>query len=384
MEKKFKTSTGKDLTLPLRMLTKRELKKIGWEYVPNSIFFNVSKKDGTIPKVDKKVRENMAVIDYPDFSKQPFDENLLQLSIKKQIKSKSDFIILPKFMDETDYDVRRKIAIAGDIKLLGKTDKQIILEISYKCQIQNEELKSVHYNFDILAINYGVYWGQYPTFEKISQRISWMKNLAGKIVFVVGVPLRFVGEDQKDSRLMPCWNLVADGWVKNWRRGSRGDEIKMTDINDLKSKTYQQFLESGYSPQQIIEPCKRTLYEMFQDDMEEARTQYEMDVLDAILSDLRNLTPQTVEGYLYDRFYSKYHAAIIAPYREKVITKHFRENPLFSNLTPEEKELLENAIRVKYTPSATFGLITDLITIINRDQNTPFAELMQVALGFER
>lgn len=384
MQEQIKTPTGKIISLPIRMVTKRELKTLGYDYIENGIFFNISKKDGKFPKVRRKVRENMNVIDYPDFSKQPFDEKLLTDTVAKQIKSKSDFIFMPKFKDETDYDVRRKIELAGNLKLISQMSKDIILEISYKCGIPNDELKQLSSNFDYLAIHYGVYWGQYPAFEKISRRIYWFKRATGKRVFVIGVPFKFAGEDKKDSRLMPCFSLISDFWVKNWRQARGSEEIKMTDLVDLKSKTYEQFLESGYSPNQKIEPTKRTVYEMFQKDSDEARIEYEGYVLDNILSDLNNLNPETIENYLYERFYNKYHAVIIAPYREKVIISHFIKREIFDGYSEDVKNLLGGALRRQYSPSVIFKVINTWVELVKEDPNTPFSELIQVALNFNK
>ena len=250
--------------------------------------------------------------------------------------------------------------------------------------MSNEDLAKMHNNFDFLAIHYGVYWGQYPAFEKISRRLAWIKNLTGKIVLSIGVPTKFAGQDKGDSRLMPIFGLISDGWVKNWRPARGSKSIRLTDMKDLRSKTYQQFLESGYLPNQLLEPTKKTVYEMFQEDSKDSRKEYEGYVLDSVMSDLRNITPETVESYVYNRFYNKYHSMIIGSYREKVIVLHFRESPVFESYTHEERNLLEVALRKNYSPAILMRVINTWKEIISRDQNTPVNELAAIAMNFSK
>ena len=387
MKKTIKINNGKILKLPTRMYTKRDLEDMGVDYVESAIFFNRSRPDGAFIEIPKLVRRNMIVINYQDCSSKEFSEEILDKIIDKQIELNSDWIILPYFRNENDFDVKTKIDKCGDIKLRKDLNKEVLLEMSYKSDIPPKELSDLSYNFDYLSIFYGVSFGHYPSFAKLVKRAVTFKALTAKRVICNAVPLKFEGEHNKDVRFMPCFGLVGDAWIKNWRRsGGNNDIIKVTDPRDLRSKDYTGWLESDYKQASIITLINRTVSDLFRKENVSLRENFDKILADGIFRELPNLTPLNYEDYIYDKFYPQYCVPLIFAYREKIILELFKENPIFRRFDRKELGLLEGAIRKKYNPFILFSLITRLQNKIEKEEQITIQELIIEAnnFGFEK
>ena len=153
MEQKINLPTKKEIILPARMFSEKDLSEMEIDFVKGKIFFNKADKNNSFKKITAKVKENMAVLNYRDFSQTKFSEKLLLENIKEQVESdECDFIILPHFKNENDFDVKTKIQIAGKIKNNSNVTKPVILEISHKCDIVHRELARLSNKFDFLSI----------------------------------------------------------------------------------------------------------------------------------------------------------------------------------------------------------------------------------------
>jgi hypothetical protein len=211
------------------------------------------------------------------------------------------------------------------------------------------------------------------------KRMVLFKAFTGKAIFCTATPLKFEGEDISDCRLMPCFSIVADGWVKNWRQARSNDKIKVVDSKDLKSKTYEQWLESGYQPHQILDSVQRTVQELFRDDKngKSAREEYEKFLFDEVLREVQTLEPDTVENYVNDKFAQKYFSLLMNAYREKLIIHKLRKNDSFQIYSNEERRIIEVAIRKKLHPSSISQSIDNIQKMIETEQNVPVTELVQ-------
>lgn len=377
MRQKIRLQSGKEIEFPARIFTKKELDEMGVDFVEGKIFFNKAKPREDFQDISKNIKENMAVINYTDCSNINFSEEILKDSLSKQIKSDSDFIILPYFRNESDYDVKTKIEYAERIKLKSVTTKEIILELSYKSGIPPKELNDLSHNFDYLAVFYGVSYGHYPSFEKVIKRVVSFKAMTGKKVLCIAVPLKFSGENNQDCRFMPSFNLVSDMWLKNWRKSGGNNKIKVIDPEDLKSKDYTGWLESGYFPNTNLTLVNRTVYDLFRKDNQRIRNEFEQYILDGVLNEVNNLEPGTVEDYIYQRFYSKYSVLLIIAYRERVIVKLFKDNKIFNKYDESERLLLERKIRKYYNPLKVERLLLSLTELATREEKVPIAQLVK-------
>lgn len=382
MKTKINLLNGKEIHLPARMFTDKDLSEMEIDSVKGKIFFNKSDKDNPFKKVTAKVKEDMAVLNYRDFSQTKFNEKLLLENVKEQIQSEEcDFVVLPYFKDENDFDVKAKIELAKRIKT--NTNKTIILEISHKCDIAHRELARLGHNFDILSIFYGVYYGRYSTLTRISERTIIFKARTGKEVFCIGAPTKFEGEDVKDCRLMPCFSLVCDAWVRNWKPARSSKEIKLTDKEDLKSKNYGTWIEE-HGPNKIIEPIKQlTVKELFNPKNERARKEYEKMLYDEVVLEIESLEPSTIEKYVTKKFPNKYFLRVVYSYSEKVIQELFIKNDIFQDYSRPERMLLEQKIREnQHSPLLLEGSIKALIQKIRAEKNPPISQLIQTVDEF--
>lgn len=382
MKTKINLSGGKEIHLPARMFTEKDLSEMEIDSVKGKIFFNKIDKNNPFKKVTAKVKENMAILNYRDFSQTKFSEKLLLENVKEQIQSNEcNFIVLPYFKDENDFDVKTKIELAKRIKT--GSDKMVILEISHKCDIAHRELARLSNNFDILSIFYGVYYGRYSTLTRISERTIAFKARTGKEVFCIGAPKKFEGEDVKDCRLMPCFSLICDAWVRNWKPARGSKEIKLTDKEDLKSKNYEAWIEE-YGLNKIVEPIKQlTVKELFNPKNEKARKEYEKMLYDEVVLEIENLEPQTIEKYVTKKFPNKYFLRIVYSYGEKIIQELFKRNDIFQDYSLPERLLLERKIREnQHSPLILEGSIKALIQKIRTEKNPPLAQLIQTVDNF--
>lgn len=382
MRKKIKLNNGKVLQLPARMYTQKDLDDMDIDYVENAIFFNRSKPDESFPEISELLKRNMIILNYPDCSKIRFSEEKLKKLIDKQIELNSDWIILPYFKNENDFDVKTKIELCGDLKIKKDFNKEVILELSYKSDISPKELFDLSYNFDYLSIFYGVSFGGYPAFSRFVRRAISFKAMAGKRVICNAVPLKFVGEHNKDCRFMPCFGIVGDVWIKNWRKGGGNKTIKVIDLQDLKSKDYTGWLETGYRQEIRLTLVNRTVSDLFRKDNGRLREEFERHVSDGVLNELSNLTPLNFEDYIYGKFYSQYCVPLIFAYREKIILELFKENPVFKRFDRNSLDLLEGAIRKKYNPFILYSVIMRLQEKIKREERITIQELITEANNF--
>jgi len=384
MKEMIKTFNEKQVEIPARMFTKKDLEKMELDFISNKIFFNKAKPYKDFPEVSDGIIENMGIMNYTDCSNIPFSLEVLKDSVNKQINSESDFVIFPYFRNESDFDVKTKIDFAEKLKLKNMTEKEFILEVSYKSTISMKELSDLSHNFDYLSIFYGVPYGHFPSFAKLIKKVVLFKALANKKVLCMAVPLKFSGEDNKDCRLMPCFNFVADIWIRNWRKAGGNDKIKVVDQEDLKSKDYEEWLESGHRPDQQLQIINnRTVYDLFRKDSQEIREEYRKLVYDVVFNEMDNITPVTFEDYIYQKFYSQYCVPLIFCYKEKIIAKLFRANPIFKIYNKSELELLEGVIRRKYSPLIVQKLIMFLEGLIQKDKNIPITKLIKNVDNFQ-
>lgn len=380
MSERFKLPSGKEVKRSVRMLTQKDLDEMGLTHESYGIFFNRTKSNKKFPKVSQKIKKNMAIMNYHDFSQVPFSDKELKKSIMMQIKSTSgDFIVLSRFKGETQYDTRRKIELAGNIKLKLEVKKEIVVEIPHDSTITAKDLAELSHNFDSLSIFYNTHWGGYPSLVNISETIRVFKQLTSKKIYCVSIPMKFPGEGRGDSRFMPIFGLICDAWVKCWRKGMSSKIIKVVDKKDLRSKSREDWLVSGYSLNQVLDEIQRTVYVLFQDDKEgkKAREEYGREVYNGVLSEINEIEPSTIENYVNARFVKKYFTLIIGPYREKVIISHFRNNDVFRRLyVAEEMNLIERALRVHFSPSIIDKAISESLNLIEKDPTTTFEEVI--------
>src|SRR3990167_139252 len=275
MKKIIQTNRGEKLHSHLRMYTKKDLEEMGVDYVEGAIYFNRVRYDKSFPEISELVRKKMIIINYPDCSNTDFSEEKLNNVVDKQVEADSDLIIFPYFRKENDFDVKTKIDLCEEKKRDEKFNKEIILEMSYKSELPAQELSDLSHNFDYLSVFYGAPFGGYPSFSKVVRRVITFMAFTGKRAFTIAVPFKFSGEHNKDSRFMPCFSLVGYGWVKNWKAGGGSDIIKVVDPQDLKSKDYTGWLESGYKPDTILNLTNRTVADLFKKDSLGLRSAFE-------------------------------------------------------------------------------------------------------------
>ena len=365
MKQQIQINSGKTITLPSRMFKPKDLKEMGVDFVEQKVLFNLYQEKDNFNDVDTVVAENMAIAHYRDFSLVIFSMEKLLRYVDEQLKIASDFIVLPYFKDETEYDIREKIRLAEALK--QRTDKEIILEISYKSEIKTEELAELSVNFDFLAIYYGTYYGGYPSLEKLAVKVVEFKHFTGKKVFCTGVPLKFSGATRKEVRFMPCFDLLCDGWVKYWRRARGSKEMKVTDPKDFRCKTYVEWLETGHSSGEKLLPINRTVYELFNRVEESVAEHFQREIEDEILTEVHHLDPKSVDNYVFKKFHPQYVGLILTAYRTKLILTLFRENKAFERFSDEEKKLLEGKVREQYSTAQISDEIVLLAELAQRD-----------------
>lgn len=376
MREQITITANKTIEIPARIYLKSTLEKMQVGYVNNKLFLNKAKFNEDFEPVSNDIKNNMGIINYPDCSAEIFSEKKLGTAVKKQLEAEGEFIILPYFKGESDHDTRIKIELAEKLKL--STEKMIILEISYKSTMHHDELANSASNFDFLSIFYGTSYGHYPSFEKVVERIYNFKARTGKKVFCFAVPLKFAGAVIEDVRFMPCFDIISDGWIKNWRRGGGAETIKVIDPKDFKSKTYEGWLASGYQPNSLLAQINRTVFELFRKDAKEIREEYEAYITDEILMEIHNITPANVLDYVGNKFHSKYFHLIILPYREKVIISQLRRANELERYSPDQRFMIERKIREFMSPLEIERAIVRIKAIINSElEIVPVQRIME-------
>lgn len=347
MKKEIRTNSGKIVELPSRMFRQNDLDEMNIDCVNKKIFLNKIYYGEKLPLLDSQIKNNMVIIDYIDCSKINFSEEALQEIVKKQLNSEGDFIFLPHFKNETEFDVHKKLKTSEVLR--SYTHKEIILEISYKSPISLDELKDKIDAFDHLAIFYGVHFGRFPSFYLLCQKIYNFKVQTGKKVFCTGVPFLFSGDQyNKGSYLLPIWGLICDGWIKHWGIGGPQKEIRLVDSKDYKKKNYMGWLEKGHTPNEIVPQVNATVYSIFRKDSkeaEEARKIYTMQLLDESLIEVDNITPFEIENYILLRAPPQYQYLIMQLYKEKLIQYEIKESNWIKPFVQEDKRLIEQMFR---------------------------------------
>jgi hypothetical protein len=357
MKSNIEIKSGKKIILPSRMFRDNDLEDMQIDSVDNQIFFNKAIY-GTDFVVVGAEKDNMGIINYPDCSHITFSEKKLVEVVEKQINhQKGDFVVLPCFKEETEYDVSKKLSIAKLLKKSGKVDnKDIVLEISHKIDdVTMDRVISESDSFDCLAIFYGVHFGWEPSFTSICEKIIFFKIYTGKKVFCTAVPMMFSGggKGSREAHLLPIWDLICDGWIKNWRPGGERKIIKIVDFVDLKNKDitgWARYHQTG----EIIKYVNTSVFNLFQDGKqnERLREQYTKMLLDEILNEISSLTPSNIEAFLIAKCPAIYQTMIARAYCEKIIQKNILEAEWRNLYLAGEMKLLDSHLRETFSPQA--------------------------------
>ncbi len=352
MRQDVNTGTGKTLNIPTRMFKPSDLSDMQVDFVEKQMLFNKAKYNEQFPEVGEETSNSMPVINYPDCSNVQFSENILADVVGKQFNASGDFIILPYFKDETEYDIGVKLSLAKRLK--AQTEKEIIMEISYKTEkTVMDRIVSSSEDFDCVSIFYGVHFGRFPSFQKICERIVYLRRETGKKVFCTGVPLMF-SEDRKvvNSVLLPIWDLVCDGWVKNWRRGGGATEIRLIDFVDKKNKNLMEWLKS-HTYGEEVKYVNVSVCSLFQDgkDDSQRREIYTKMLVDEELNEVASITPTNMEEYMIRRCPPIYQTLVLTSYIEKLIQRNTRKES-WSIYNRDELNLLADCLRKTFSPKA--------------------------------
>ena len=379
MKSKEKTRSGKDLNIPTRMLRKPEIERMQISVAENQIFFNKSSQGQEFEKVSDKIKQKMVVVNYPDCSRIPFSVDKLLESIKEQMETDADTLILPYFKDETEFDIAKKLAIADRFK--GKINKDIILEISHKVDyvVMKNRIIPASDSFDHLAIFYGVHYGRYPSFSSICKKIILFKMMTKKKVFCTAVPIMFSGEKETNSsHLLPVWSIVCDGWVKNWRSGGGRGELKLVDFEDLINKTFQGWLESGHQTGEMVTYAGTTVFSLFNEGSENdtIRETYKDTLLDEVLNEFSSVTPYTIESLLMEKCPEIYQIPIMRAYNEKIIQSTVNESKWIKIYSPEEAIRIENYFRKPVSPQQVHKEVMHISELVKGDEKIPVATII--------
>jgi hypothetical protein len=375
--KKNSKINEKEIVYPARMYRKKTLEEMKINHVKKSIFFNPINVEGDFEKLNNNIKEHMIIINYPDCSQKIFNLKLLKKVIQKQLNSEADLIIIPYFKKETEHDVTKKILYLKEIR--KEIDKKVILEIKYDSKIKTSFLEKQKKYFDFLSIYFGTYYGHLNQITHYVNRFEDVKKYLKKRIFAIGVPEKFSGNNIQESRYMPCFDLISDGWIKNWHPG-RGDknEIKLTDSKDLKCKKYHEWLETGHRADEIMPLVERTVHDMFNNASDREISFYHQLLGDEILSEIRMLTPYKVEGYLLKRFHANYYGSLVNAYSEKIIFEMFYKNTLFDNYKEEDKQKIELILREQIVPSEIYSALNEVLKFLEIEENVSVERIIKI------
>lgn len=380
MKQEIMTKTGKKVEFPLRMFRASELEDMGASYFEKQIFFNKANFGEALPVVSDAIANNMAVCDYVDCSDTNFSNARLQDAVTKQLASNSDMLTLSAFKNETPYETRTRLRLAEQIK--KGTDKEIVFEISYKSGISTEELVKASASFDYLVVFYGVHYGHLPSFNLLCKQVTDFKWVTGKKVFCTAVPLIFAGDSRdKSSYLIPIWEMVADGWIKNWRRGGGGTQIKLVDYQDFKNKTYTGWLENKHRGDELVPQLGNdvTVYELFRKSKqaEKFRGQYKAILLDEALAEVANLNDSQVDVYVSDRVPFVYRMLAVSLYRVKLILLRIRDATWLKEYATKDRSLIEEAFAKGISISELDKAINHVESLLKNNTKIPAATLIR-------
>jgi len=253
---------------------------------------------------------------------------------------------------------------------------QLLLK-SYSSDVDSTIFESAKENFDFLSIFYGVHYGHLTQFEKIVTRAVQVKLLSGKRVLLMAVPMKYAGGSIHNPYYMPCYDLICDGWSKNWKQGGSAEEIKLTDINDLRYKNYIQWLETGYKSFDLIRIMEKTVYEAFYNVPQSKRDEYHQLLADEILSEIRRLTPFNAQDYI-TKFHPSFWGFITWAYNEKIIFEMFKQESIFKQFKPDENSKLEYAIREQKQPAKIYAYIIGIIRLITEENIISVPNILKI------
>ena len=377
MKQVISTKRGKQLQLPSRMFKARDLKEMQISYVENQIFFNMIKYGATFSNVDSAIKDNMCVLNYIDCSNEMFSEEKLKEVITRQLQQEGDFIIVPYFKKETEYDLATKLSVAKRLKL--NTDKEIVFEIHYSISdvVMNRVVSSAK-NFDYLSIFYGVHFGRNPSFVEICRKIVLFKKITGGKVFCMAIPFIFSTDRKANhSKLLPIWSLISEGWVKNWKQGRGNATIKLIDHIDLENKSLEGWLRN-HALGDIVNYVNISVYSIFHSDSktDQLRKMYTNMLIDEVLTEIRSLTPQSITPYLIQKCPDPYKMPILASYIEKIIQQQLREQKWSRQYPEKEKLLLENHLRMTFSPPHLEKELNHIAKLASNQKNVSVNDLI--------
>ena len=378
MKQIIQTKTNKTIQFPMRMFKPQELEEMQIEFVENQILFNRANQNKPFPQIKSSIKEKMCILNYPDCSTTPFSQKILEEILIKQLEKDGDIIILPVFKDESEHNVATKLIYSK--KLKQKYNKEIIFEISYK---QNDltmrRILTSANDFDHLAIFYGVHFGRYPSFEKIIQKIVTFKKNTGKNVFCTAVPLIF-STDMKanESIFLPIWNLICDGWVKNWKRGGTAKEIRLIDYIDHKNKNLEGWLKN-HTYEEIVKYVNISVWELFKGkNTKHERETYKQIIIDEMLNESTSLKPNTIEPYLLTKCPMIYNHLIVITYIEKMIIHYIKNIELIEKYSHEDILRLANYLRGNLSINTTYENISQIRNLMKLDENITIKNIIKI------
>ena len=376
MRQTINTRTGKTLQIPTRMFKDSDLSDMQVEYVDKQILFNKANHNESFLDVKDSVKGSMCILNYPDCSNIPFSESKLVDVVRKQYQESGDFIVLPYFKNETEYDINLKLLLAKKMK--STTSKEIILEISYKNErVVMDKIISSSDDFDYLAIFYGVHFGRQPSFQMICEKIIQLRRETEKKVFCTAVPLIFSGDRKAiNSHLLPIWSVICDGWVKNWRRGGGGEEIRLIDFDDMKNKNLTDWLKN-HDFGELVKYVNVSVCSLFQENKEDERRRdiYTKMLIDEVLNEISSITPGNIEEYLLKRCPPVYQMLLLVPYIEKMLQFNFQKSE-WSMYSKEELRLLKSHLRKTFSPKSLDREIKHMESLISDEKKVPVEVLL--------
>lgn len=377
MRKEIKIKNGKALVIPARMFKNKDLENMDIDFVEKKIFFNKSDSSCNFPPVSDEVKANMRVIDYEDFSNTKYSREALTAYIESQIDNDKDFILIPAFKKEGEPEIIEKLELSRRLKTM--VNKDIIFEVSYKAIPQ--EMKRIIENadsFDILGIFYGVHYGRHSSFIELSRKIFSFREKTGKKIFCMGVPLIFAGDiHASNSHLLPVWEFISDAWVRNWKPGGGGSEIRLIDYADLKNKNFQGWCEKHKSDE-IVSYVNVSILSLFRRGLEtqRLRERYTRILVDEAVNEASLLAPEMIWKYLMKNVPEMYQTVIIRLYDQRLIQYSIRELNWAKTHPENEVELLERELMDTFDPSELDKKIKIIVEIATRDEKISVTELI--------
>jgi len=359
------------------MFRTKELTEMQVGFVDDQIYFNLAKHNMPFASVGPQTQQNMRVLNYPDCSQFTYSSGVLSDVVKKQLSSSSDFIILPVFNEETEYDIGQKLALAGELK--KRYGKEIVLEISYKTTPNGmKKIIEGADNFDILSVFYGVHFGRHISFTTLCSKILEFKHKTGKKVFCVAVPLMFSGNRHAtDSYLFPIWELISDGWVRNWRQGGGNKSIRLIDFLDMKNKNFQGWCEK-HDSSEVVKYVDTSVLGLFQEreEMKRVRQLYTRMIIDETVNEVSLLTPKNLWNFLREKTPPIYHTLILTLFNQRLIHENIREAAWSKIYSQEDVQLIEKLLMRTLSPTELEHHIEKVVELATQEERPPIATLV--------